>query len=114
MVYVDYFDYSVKTPKWAQEVVETMGKAHRKAFISMDDLTIFVGKLAEMLDKHKPKGSTAHIEYYPDDEGTGRVTFRPNVMTERHVAYFCFKKVNAVLEYNQKTMDFFDVNNKLT
>ena len=89
-----------------------MKSMNERAFLKYDDLDIFISRLKKRIEKDKPKGHTAHVNFVNlRENGKGQV-FLVSGKDETDIARLYFHIVGEIKTYGfvkQATFDVFKI-----
>ena len=109
MIFCCDFWWRTNYPKFYEHTVAIMKGADGRAFLTREDLDVFVEKLRKQLDKDKPKGHTAHINFRGMDKDGKAQLYLESGRDETDVARLFFHKIKNIVTYGEHSLAVFDV-----
>ena len=112
MIFCCDFWWRNQYPKFYTNTVNMMKSMNEHAFLKYDDFDIFISRLKKRIEKDKPKGHTAHVNFVDMREnGKGQV-FLVSGKDETDIARLYFHIVGKIKTYgfvNQASFDVFKI-----
>lgn len=106
-----YYHYEkTKHPKFYDKACELLEKAKRCAFVSQNEVDIFVHEVKKALDENKPEGHPSRVAHYRSADG-GQICIRSGNLVD-DIARLDYDDISRFLEYDLNAKDFFDVSER--
>lgn len=109
MIFSCDFWWRYSYPKFYNKTVGLMKSANGKAFLTENDLSIFIDLLRKQIDADKPKGHAAHISFSGiNKDGKGHVYVESGKL-DTDIARLFFHRVKSIVTYGEHKQAVFDV-----
>lgn len=114
MIHTFDFFFTAKRPKFTDLIFSGFVKASNKIFRNADELRKYAGQLNRMVERDRPKGSTACVEFYESATGdSGCIYFRLKKGIEADCMRLSYSTLEGALEYDSENRGFTDVSVRL-
>ena len=110
MLFCHYHYEKSKYPKFYDSACELLAKGKDCAFISQDEVDIFVHLVKEALEAQKPEGHPSAVTHTRSDNG-GQICIVSGKIDD-DIARLYYSEIRRFLEYNLEAEDFFDISNR--
>lgn len=113
--FVHVVQIAYKAPKYAEPVVKMMSETDGVMFAKKSDFTEFLEKLKAKIEEVNSSMKIRRLNFHHHSYKNkfGRVTVFFGNDTDNYLAYFHYKSVEKVLEYDGCAEGFFDISERL-
>lgn len=101
-------------PAYLEDSIETLSKACDAVFADKKDLLLLCVQVQNDLKEKLPRGEKAYVRVNVDAKGHGVVELYATIHNfTQAVMWFDFDDLKAVLDYDPKAGDFFDISEEV-